>query len=155
MFWLKKCVMSLPLIEAILVDIVYPVVLLAHKRPLSLLPMIFCCLQLGLCICSTQFCKVKEITNKGVTSCKTPNCHIEMPHLTDSMVCVALSQLMSTPSFSISVNIPYMEWYKCSIWNNYYKTRIRKIINHQNYHIFLSSPTLPNRVVRSSKTQWV
>jgi len=59
MLWLKKCMVPTLPHEAISIDVVYPKVLLAHGRPLGLLPAMVSCIQSGLRLLTTQFCNVE------------------------------------------------------------------------------------------------
>ena len=75
--------------EVIIVDIIYPTVLLAHDRPLSLLPAMVGCLQSGLRVLCQSFCRVTVEEDKdgnvivdwdGESKRKTPNPWIELPY---------------------------------------------------------------------------
>lgn len=57
--WLKKCVIPSILKEALAVGMVYLAVLLAHGRPLVLLPGMVYGIQSGLGFLTEQFCHVK------------------------------------------------------------------------------------------------
>lgn len=63
MLWLKKCMVPTLPHEVVTLDVVYPAVLLAHGRPLGLLPAIVSCVQSGLHVLSSQFCNVTETLN--------------------------------------------------------------------------------------------
>ena len=66
MLWLKKCVGPTLPHEAITINVVYPAILLAHGRPLGLLPAMVSCIQSGLRVLTTQFCNmVDELDDTG------------------------------------------------------------------------------------------
>lgn len=60
--------------EALSIEVVYPIVLLVHGRPLSSHPSMVCDMQTGLRILTEKLCKVKEVHAKdGSLRYKTPN----------------------------------------------------------------------------------
>lgn len=60
--------------DGIAIDVVYPIVLLAHRRSLGLLPAIVCNILNGLRNFHTKFNKIGTIVNdEGKTIYKTPN----------------------------------------------------------------------------------
>jgi len=63
MLWLKCCVMPTLSHEVIVADVVYPTVLLAFGRGISLLPTMVGCIQSRLRALTKTFCKVKALVD--------------------------------------------------------------------------------------------
>ena len=67
MLWLKRCVMPTLPHEVIIADKVYPAVLLAHGRSLSLLSAMIGCLQRGLQVLCQNFYNVVVEEDNEIT----------------------------------------------------------------------------------------
>jgi hypothetical protein len=83
MLWLKKCVVPTLPHEAISMDVVYPAVMLACGRPIGLLPAMVSCLQSGLRVLTTAFCRTEEadlVDCDGMPLKKTPVPRVELPY---------------------------------------------------------------------------
>ena len=87
MLWLKRCVVPILFHEVIVADVVYPAVLLAFGRDISLLPMMMRCIQSGLRVLTKTFCKVEALVDAngnaltdqhGNPEVKMPNPRIEL-----------------------------------------------------------------------------
>ena len=63
MLWLNRCVVSKLSHKVIVADVVYPAVLLAFGRGITLLPTIVGCIQSGLWALTKTFCKVEALVN--------------------------------------------------------------------------------------------
>ena len=63
MLWLKRCVVPMLLHEVIVANVVYPAVLLAHRKSIALLPAMVSGIQSGLRTLAKSFCQVKIIVN--------------------------------------------------------------------------------------------
>ena len=63
MLWLKRCVVPTLPHEVIVADVVYPVVLLAHRKSIALLPVMMAKIQNGLRALIKSLCQVKTIVD--------------------------------------------------------------------------------------------
>ncbi|XP_020254093.1 uncharacterized protein LOC109831165 [Asparagus officinalis] len=67
-------------IDALAVEVIYPAVLLAHGRPVSLLTAMVDCLQNGLRELALDFTDVTEVESGGNKAFKTPNPRVPLPY---------------------------------------------------------------------------
>lgn len=127
--------------EAIAVDMVYPIVPLAHDWSLGLLPAMDCNLLNGLRELHTELTKVETIVNgEGETTYKTPNPQVELLHMY-LMACLVLhcSSLMTALTSEDLTSLPYVQWSENSAYTRYYMSAIcRALQSYQNYHIYHS-----------------
>jgi len=83
--------------EVIVADVVYPVVMLAHGKSISLLSKMVAGIQGGLRVLTKSLCQVEDVVgwpimySEGRPEVKTPNSRVELPHtyLRLDMVCTA------------------------------------------------------------------
>ena len=89
MLWLKHCVVPTLPHEVIVADVVYPAVLLAHGKPIALLPAMVARIQSGLCALAKNFRQVENIVDaegnpvtdsNGRPLVKTPNPRVKLPY---------------------------------------------------------------------------
>jgi len=89
MLWLKRCVVPTLPHEVIVVDVVYPAVLLAHGKSIALFPAMVAGIQSGLRALAKSFCQVEVIVDaedhsvtdsNGRPLVKTPNPRVELPY---------------------------------------------------------------------------
>jgi len=87
--WLKHCVVPTLPHEVIAADVVYPAVLLAHGKSISLLPVMLADIQSGLRVLTKSLCQVEAITDsqgrpvvdsEGRPEVKTPNPRVGLPY---------------------------------------------------------------------------
>ena len=91
MLWLKRCVVPTLPHEAIISDVMYPVVLLAFSQNLALPPTMVGCIQSGLWILTNSFCEIEALEDEegnmlvdqnGDPKLKVPNPRVELPYTT-------------------------------------------------------------------------
>jgi len=63
MLWLKRCVVLTLPHEVIVADVVYPAVLLAHQKSISLLPTMVAVIQSGLRALAKKLCQVEAVVD--------------------------------------------------------------------------------------------
>jgi len=88
MLWLKRCVVLTLPHEVIIADVVYPAVLLAHEKSISLLQAMVASIQSGLraltkcleAIVDSQGGQV--VDSEGRPKVRTPNPRVELPYCT-------------------------------------------------------------------------
>jgi len=89
MLWLKRCVVSMLPHEVIVADVVYPAILLAHRKSIALLPTMVAGIQSGLRALTKSFCQVETIVDakgnpvkdsNGHPVVKTPSPSVELPY---------------------------------------------------------------------------
>ena len=89
MLWLKHCVVPMLQHEVIVAYVVYPAVLLAHRKSISLLPVMVAGIQSGLRALTKSLCIVEAIVDsqgrpvvdsEGRPEMKTPNPRVELPY---------------------------------------------------------------------------
>ena len=89
MLWLKRCVVPTLSHEVIIADVVYPAVLLAYGKSISLLPVMVLRIQSGLSALIKSLCQVEAIVDfqdrpvvnsEGRPEMKTPNPRIDLPY---------------------------------------------------------------------------
>ena len=89
MLWLKHCVVPMLPHEVIIADVVYPAVLLAYGKSITLLPVMVARIQSGLRALIKSLCQVEAIVDsqgrpvidlEGRPEVKTPNPTIELPY---------------------------------------------------------------------------
>jgi len=87
MLWLKCCMMPTLPHEVIIANVVYPAVLLAHRKSIVLLPDMVAGIQSGLRALAKSFCRVEAIMDakgnpvidsNGRLLVKTPNPRVEL-----------------------------------------------------------------------------
>jgi len=145
MLWLKRCVVPTLSHEVIVADVVYPAILLAHKKSITLLPMMVTGIQSGLHALAKSFCQVEAIVDaeghpvtdsNGCPLVKTPNPRVELPY-----TYLMAWYVMHCPSLMMTVYpsegfTPYVQQMENSNWLQYYMFFIRKIIlNGNNYQL--------------------
>jgi len=94
MLWLKRCVRCvMPRLsyEVIVADVIYPAVLLAFGRNITLLPAMVGCIQSGLRVLIKMFCKIEALMDdegnvlvdqNDDPELKVPNPRAELPYPT-------------------------------------------------------------------------
>jgi hypothetical protein len=132
--------------EAITVDVVYPTVLLAHGRPLGLLPAMVSCIQSGLRSLTTQFCNVivevdgfgeDVLDRNGDPKRITPKPRVELlyTYLVTWYIMHCPALMSAIPSYE--VNVPFVHKLESSTWLVNYSAAIRRTIQSSaNYHLF-------------------
>jgi len=89
MLWLKRCVVPTLLHEVIVADVVYPAVLLAHRKSITLLSVMVAGIQSGLRALAKSLCRVEAFVDaegnpvtdsKSRPLVKTPNPRVELPY---------------------------------------------------------------------------
>jgi len=89
MLWLKRCVVPTLPHEVIVIDVMYPEVLLAHGKSISLLQAMVAGIQSGLQALTKSLCQVEAVVNsqgrqvvdsEGRPEVRTPNPRIELPY---------------------------------------------------------------------------
>ena len=65
MLWLKRYVVPTLPYEVIVADVVYPTVLLAHEKSISLLPAMVAGIQSGLRVLTKSLCQVEVVDSQG------------------------------------------------------------------------------------------
>jgi len=63
MLWSKRCIVRTLSHEVIVVDVVYPVVVLVFGRNTALLPTMVGCIQSGLRVLTKTFCKIEALVD--------------------------------------------------------------------------------------------
>ena len=153
MLWLKKCVVPTLPHKAIMIDVVYPAVLLAHGRPLGHFPAMVGCIQNGLRLLTTQFCNVETEVNEFVEDVldrngepkKTiPKPRVELPYTyLVAWFVMHCPTLMSTIP-AIGESVPFIQRLEDSVWIGQYSAVIRRTLqNNTNYHFFRCFPEFP------------
>ena len=71
--WLKRCVVPTLPHEVIVADVVYPAVLLAYEKSISLLPALVTGIQSGLRALTKSFCQVEAIMDAKGNPVKDSN----------------------------------------------------------------------------------
>ena len=148
MLWLKKCVVPTLPHEAISMDVVYPAVMLAYGRPIGLLPAMVSCLQSGLRVLTTSFCRTEEenlVDCDGMPLKKTPVPRVELPY-TYLMAWFVLHcpALMTSPHPAPTEGfVPFVQRLENLAWNAGYMGAIRKIVqSSMNYQIYRCFPEI-------------
>ena len=142
MLWLKRCVVPTRPIDAVMIEVAYPAVLLAHGRPINLLSAMTCCLQHGLRELCLEFIQVKEIDSEGTKSLVTPNPRVPLPY-TYLMAWYASHcvHLMSAPSATDGGFIPFVQRLEKATWIGNYVVKVRQILSRDlSYDIFRCFP---------------
>ena len=89
MLWLKRSVVPTLPHKVIITDVVYPIVLLAHRKSIALLPVMVARIQSGLRALAKSFYHVKAIVDaeghpitdfNGHPMVKTPSPMVELPY---------------------------------------------------------------------------
>jgi len=89
MLWLKRCVVPTLPHKVIVADVVYPTVLLAYEKSISLLPAMVAGIQSRLRALTKRLCKVEAIVDsqgrpvvdsEGKPEVRTPNPRVELPY---------------------------------------------------------------------------
>nr|ABD63154.1 hypothetical protein 20.t00006 [Asparagus officinalis] len=80
MIWLKRCVVPSRPIESILAEVVYPAVLLAHGRPVSLLTAMVGCIQNGLRVLTSELFSASGVKATKKKAGKAPQPRVPMPY---------------------------------------------------------------------------
>ena len=89
MLWLKHCVVPTLPHKVIVADMVYPVVLLAHRKSIAVLLAMVAAIQSGLRALTKNFCQVEAIVDvkgnpvkdsNGHPLVKTPSLRVELPY---------------------------------------------------------------------------
>ena len=145
MLWLKRCVVSTLLHEVIIADVVYPAVLLAHGKSISLLQAMVAGIQSGLRVLTKSLCQVEAIVDsqgrpvvdsEGKPEVKTPNPRVELPY-TYLMAWYVMHCLSLMTAMSLSEGfVPFVRRLENSSWSQYYMYYIRKaILSSSNYQL--------------------
>ena len=89
MLWLKRCVVPTLPHEVIIADVVYPAVLLAHEKSISLLQAIVAGIQSGLQVLTKSLCQVEAgvdsqgrqvVDSEGRPEVMTPSPRVKLPY---------------------------------------------------------------------------
>jgi hypothetical protein len=146
MLWLKKCVVPTLPHEAVSIDVVYPAVMLAYGRPIGLLPAMVSCLQSGLRVLNSSFCRVETldtVDEAGEPIKKTLIPRVELPYTYLVAWFVLHCPALMTAPYPAPTDgfIPFVQWLENSAWNGGYMATIWKIMqssmNYQIYRCFL------------------
>jgi len=145
MLWLKRCVVPTLPHEVIIANMVYPAVLLAHGKSISLLLAMVVRIQSGLRALTKSFCQVEAIVvaegnpvkdSNGHPLIKTPIPKVELPY-----AYLMAWYVMHCPSLITAVSasegfIPFVQRLESSSWLQYYMLYIWKmILNGGNYQL--------------------
>ena len=145
MLWLKQCVVPMLPHKVIVADVVYPAVLLAYGKFITLLPAMVARIQSGLRTLAKSFCQVEAIVDaeghpvmdsNGRPLVKTPSPRVKLPYTyLIAWYVIHCPSLMMTVSASEGFT-PYVQRLKNSGRLQYYMLYIRKtILNGSNYQL--------------------
>jgi len=150
MLWLKRCIIPTLPHEVIIADVVYPAVLLAYGRSLSLLSAMVGCLQSVLrTLCQSLYNVVVEkdkegyvvVSTDGRPRVRTPNPHLELPY-----TYLMTWYIMHCPTLMSAVqssedSMPFVQRLECLAWNGWYMLKIRQILQcSMNYQLVRCFP---------------
>jgi len=143
MLWLKQCVVLMLPHEVIVTDMVYPAVLLAHGKSISLLPVMAYGIQSGLRLLAKSLCQEEVIVDsqsrsvvdsEGRPEVGTPNPRIELLY-----TYLMAWYIMHFPSLMIAVSlsegfIHFVQRLEISSRSQYYMFYVWKaILSSSNY----------------------
>ena len=145
MLWLKHCMVPTVPHEVIIVDMVYPVVLLAHRKSISLLQVMVACFQSGLRVLAKCLCQVEVIVDshgkqmvdsEGRPEVRTLKPRVELLYkYLMAWYVMHCSSLMTAVSPSEDF-VPFVQRPENSSWSQYYMYYIRKsILSSSNYQL--------------------
>ena len=129
MLWLKRCVVLTLSHEVIIADVLYPAVLLAHGKSISLLPATVAGIQSGLRALMKSFCQVEAIVDVKGNPVKDSNSHplVKTPRLRVKLPYTYLMAwyVMHCPSLMTAVSaskgfVPFVQRLESSSWLQYY-----------------------------------
>ena len=137
MLWLKRCVVPTLPYEVIVADVVYPVVLLAHGKSISLLLALVASIQSGLRALTKSLCQVEAVIDsqgkpfvdsEGMPEVKTHNPRVELPY-----TYLMAWYVMHCPSLMVAVSalegfVSFVHRLESSNWSQYYMFYVRKAI---------------------------
>jgi len=160
MLWLKRCVVPMLPHEVLVADVVYPAVLLAYGKSISLLLAMVVGIQSRLRVLAKSFCQVKAIVDakghpgtdsNGHPLVKTPSPRVELPY-----TYLMAWYIMHYPSLMTAVSssegfTPYVQRLENLGWLQYYMLYIWKtILNGSNYQLDGASLRFITRFTRIS-----
>ena len=145
MLWLKRCVVPTLPHEVIITDMVYPAVLLAHRKSIALLPAMVAGIHSVLYALAKSFCRVEAIVDaegnpvtdsNGRPLVKTPNRRVELSYTYLIAWYVMHCPTLMTVVYPSEGFTPYVQRLENSCWSQYYMYFVRKIIlNGNNYQL--------------------
>jgi len=143
MLWLKRYVVLTLSHEVIMVDVVYPAVLLAFGQSIALLSTMVGCIQSELRALAKTFCRVEALVDAksnaltdqyGNPEVKVPNLRIELLY-TYLVACYAMHcpSLMSA-AYTSGDFVPFLQKLERSTWQHAYIFYIRRAIQIDSYY---------------------
>ena len=152
MLWLKWCEVPTFPHEVIVANVVYPTLLLAFGRGISLLPMMVGCIQSGLWALTKTFCKKEALVDTngnaltdqhGNPQFKVPNPRIKLAYtyLVAWYIIHCLS--LMTAAYRSEDFVPFLQKLEHSTWQHIYIFYIRRPIqNDLNYQLVRCLPDI-------------
>ena len=153
MIWLKRCVVPSRPIEAILAEVVYPAVLLAHGRPVSLLTAMVGCIQNGLRVLTSELLSASGVKATKKKAGKAPQPRVPMPY-----TYLVAWFVLHCPSLMTGVHegddayTPFVQRLESATWTSSYIVRARQLLSREDkYRVFCCAPNFDGADVKDAR----